>query len=298
MSLDNIRKISIREYLKKIGVEPTKENERRGMYCSPLREEKNASFSVDYIRNVWFDHGLNKGGSIIDLVAQMKNCSVGEAIAKLEELNPDCFSFQRNIDSQKDDPSISIQKIMPLTHQSLLQYLDERCINLDIAKESCQEIYYSVANKNYFAIGFKNNSGGFELRNKYFQGCTNKDITIYTCIDNKSDTCIVFEGFIDYLSFLTLRDIDKPKVNAVILNSVSNLSKAIGFIKSHSKIYCFLDNDEAGRKAALEIKKTCLTVIDKSSDYSKYKDLNDYLKSQRLEANKKSIKPTRLRLKM
>lgn len=70
-------------------MKPTRENERRGIYHSPLRADKNANFSADYIRNVWFDHGLDEVGSIIDLVARIENCSIGEAISKLENQTGD-----------------------------------------------------------------------------------------------------------------------------------------------------------------------------------------------------------------
>lgn len=157
---------------------------------------------------------MGEGGSIIDLVSQLENCSIGEAITKLERqygnTQSDPFSFHRdNMTASKTDVReevIHIVKIMPITHSSLLEYLKERCIDTDIANRHCKEVYYRVNNKSYFALGFKNDSGGYELRNKYFKGCTNKDVTFYTCIDNKSDTCVIFEGFFDYLSYLTMKN--------------------------------------------------------------------------------------------
>ncbi|MDU1891964.1 MAG: toprim domain-containing protein [Dysgonomonas sp.] len=94
---------------------------------------------------------------------------------------------------------------------------------------------------------------------------------------DNTETCLVFEGFMDYLSYLTIKKINKPIVDTVILNSVSNLSKAIDIIKSHSKVYTYLDNDEAGRNATKFFNKTCYALIDKSVKYANYKDLNEYL---------------------
>ena len=65
MNLNDIKQISIREYLERKEILPAKENETKGMYYSPLRKDNNYSFSVDYLRNIWYDHGLGEGGSII-----------------------------------------------------------------------------------------------------------------------------------------------------------------------------------------------------------------------------------------
>lgn len=279
--MHKLNTISIKNYLAQMNIHPIKDRGYYGMYHSPFRADSNASMKVDYDKNLWIDFGSNEGGTLIDLIMRINNCSVGEAIVELEKQygssQSDSFSFHGDTDSQKDEPSIFIQKVIPLSHPSLLYYLTERCVNVDIAKQHCLEVHYSTNGRNYFAIGFKNDSDGWVLRSEYFKGCTSMDITTYSNIETNNDCCLVFEGFMDYLSYLTLRNFDKPKVNVVVLNSVGNLLKAKDFVKSHAKIYCFLDNDEAGRKAALEIKKVCPTVIDQSVKYAKYKDLNKYL---------------------
>ena len=49
-------------------------------------------------------------------------------------------------------------------------------------------------------------------------------------------------------------------------------------LADYEHIHCFLDNDEAGRKATQAIQKEfCWHVRDSSHLYSEYKDLNDYL---------------------
>lgn len=167
---------------------------------------------------------------------------------------------------------------MPITNKALTDYLSERKINIDITKQHCSEIHYEVGSKEYYAIGFKNNSGGYVLRNKYFKGCTSSDITTHTSIDvGNKESCLVFESFTDYLSFLTLKNWDHPKQDTVILNSVHNLSKAMDFIKSHKQVYTYLDNDEAGKKATLSIQQSHPNVSDQSVKYINHKDLNDYL---------------------
>lgn len=182
-----------------------------------------------------------------------------------------------------------------MTNKALIDYLTERRINLDIAKEHCKEIYYSIGDKRYFAIGFENESGRYELRNKYFKGCTSKDITTYKHqLSNQqekqnTEVCLVFEGFIDFLSYLTIKDRIKPLVDTIVLNSTANLSKAMELIKAHDKVYTFLDNDSTGRNATEQIAKTCPAVIDQSVKYAGCNDLNDYLCKHNLK--KKEAEP-------
>ncbi len=139
-------------------------------------------------------------------------------------------------------------------------------------------MHYRVANKSYFAVGFRNNAGGWELRNRYFKGCTSKAPTTR---HGDYPTCLVFEGFMDYLSFLTLKRNPTPPYNVAVLNSVTNLAKAVPFIASHEQVYAYLDNDEAGRKATAELKIVCRNLSDQSVHYRPHNDLNDYLRGRR-----------------
>lgn len=156
----------------------------------------------------------------------------------------------------------------------MLQYLQSRCIDLRIAKQYCQECYYSVENKNYFAIAFPNDTGGYELRCKYFKGCTNKGITR---IQNGSDTLLVFEGFMDYLSYLTYNKSLMLPNDSIILNSVSNIQQAKASFSSFSKVNLYLDNDSTGKALTKELVKEFQHIVDCSYLYQKYKDFNDFL---------------------
>lgn len=278
MTLEDIKKISIREYLGQIGISPAKENVRYGMYHSPFREDRDASMKVDYNQNLWIDYGTGEGGSILDLASRIEKCSIGEAIKKL---NDKSFSFHgNNFVPAQQEPVIKIEKIQPLANPALLDYLKERGINLNIAQVHCSEIYYHVGDNPYFAIGFRNDTGGWELRNRYFKGSTTpKNITT---INNGSDTVMVFEGFIDFLSYLSLKQNASPAIDTTILNSVTNLAKAIPFLQFHRTVHAFLDNDEGGRKSLASLREslTSFEVVDHSAFYRNHKDLNEYLQDK------------------
>ncbi|KAF5064518.1 DNA primase [anaerobic digester metagenome] len=289
--MENLNYISIRQYLESKGMYPAKDREYYGLYRSPFREDNNPSFKVDYEKGLWYDFGANEGGSIVDLMMKLENCSLAETFRRLDDTS---FSFQRNtpIVSINREPVIKVQNITSLTHPALLDYLKERSINTDIANPYCSEVHYSIADKNYFAIGFPNDTGGWELRNRDFKGSISpKNIST---INNGSNSIMVFEGFMDFLSYLSLKKNSSPTIDTAVLNSTANLSKAIPFLQSHKTVHAFLDNDEAGRKSLADLRELLPSseVIDQSVFYRNHKDLNEYwqekFKSKNLTAETKS----------
>ncbi len=283
--------ISIKQYLSENGIQPTKDRGYYGMYHSPFREDNNASLKVDYNQNVWHDFGTGEGGGLIDLVMRMENCSFHEAITRLERkyshadvgtyqsanIPTSNFSFHRkNPDSDLKSPesSITLQNVQPISNSALIEYLHERRISIDIARIHCSEVHYSVNSKPYYAVGFRNDKGGYELRNKYFKGCTSKDITSVT---RNSTHCLLFEGFMDYLSFLTTQKQQNAPVDVIVLNSLTNLPKVKNALTAYKSIWTFFDNDVAGKRAVQELQSTCNNVNDLSYFYSGHKDLNEYL---------------------
>jgi DNA primase len=274
-----IKQLPIRDYLANSGIYPARDYGYYGMYQSPFREDHNASFKVDYNKNVWHDFGTNEGGSIIDLVMKMENCSFHEAANRLERKYADVqisSHADKSFSFHGDNPSNIIQNILPITHPKLIAWVQQRKIDLALANKYCREVHYQNQSGRFFSVGFRNDKGGYELNSPPdFKSCISpKEITTFR---NGSDTCLVFEGFWDFLSYLTMQKIEKTKHNVAILNSVANVQKAMDFLKSHREIYTYLDNDYAGRKANELIKSANSTVYNRSTKYEGYKDLNDYL---------------------
>ena len=151
-------------------------------------------------------------------------------------------------------------EVRDLTHPALLRYLQGRGIDLTLAKRECRELHFTHDGKPYFAIGFPNVAGGYEVRNSFFKGCiAPKDITHIRQEGEPREKCLVFEGFMDYLSFLTLRTKNCPAMpnldrqDYVILNSTANVQKAIDVLGQYERIHCLLDNDGAGIRATQAI---------------------------------------------
>ena len=86
-------------------------------------------------------------------------------------------------------------RIDPLTNPVLLGYLKERGILPEIAREACKEVHFQNKGKWYFAVGFANRSGGYEIRNKYLKGSISpKEITATSVEPPPMSTTILPQG--------------------------------------------------------------------------------------------------------
>ena len=264
--------ISIRNVLESFSLFPSKGNSKTAFYFAFDREEKTPSLLVNFIKNIAFDFGTGKKYDIVSLVQGIKLCSVSEALEYLSQFD---FSFNKQIcNITKDESRYEILSISEVKHNALIQYLKERRIENNI--HLLKEIHYKISDKKYFGIGFKNDTGGYEIRNKYSKICIGrKDITT---IKNNSSMLRIFEGFMDYLSFIQMKKTPEEQLSDyVILNSVSMIFKIEKIIDSHEKIELYFDNDEAGNRATNEVTQLNPHVEDNRILYQNYKDLNDFI---------------------
>lgn len=275
MTIQEIKTIQISDFLADKGYEPINKKGCKWWYLSPLHTEQTASFKVDLNKNLWYDFGLGKGGNIIDLaMALFHTQNISEVLHRMSHsiIIP---APPVKLVSSSETTSFKDIEVKELAHPALLNYLLSRGADSVMAKSQCLEIHYKSCGKNYFAIGFRNNAGGYELRNPYFKGCIAPKAI--TSIINHEAKCHVFEGFIDYLSYLTLHG----KCDAVVLNSIVNIPHALLVLGGYSHIYCHLDNDKAGQVGTQQI-VTALgdRCTDAASEYDGYKDFSEYLMSK------------------
>ena len=292
--MNNVKNISIKNYLAARGITPTRETAKDGYYLSPLRTESSPSFHVSYEKNLWHDFGADSGGSIIDLVMQMDNCTLAEAYTKLKGADSMSVCNRPLQEYKRPESPLKIIDAIPLSNPRLIEYItSERAVDLEIAKHYCQEVHYKIGDKRLFAVGFRSDAGGWEFSASGGFKLSSSPKSP-TTIDNGSDTCIVFEGFIDMLSYLTLKRGATPSVNIAVLNSVVNLGKAKDFLCRHQTLHCFMDNDRSGKQALAEIKSWGIKSIDHSSLYQNFNDVNEYLQSIKLSQSvKPAIQPKR-----
>ena len=301
--LSLIKRYSIVEYLERKGIKPARKTPTYAVYRSPLREEVHPSFKVDTEKNLWIDYAEGRGGSIIDLCMRLEDCTLSEAICRLGQNALEHTAYSSNSPKRETPISsnqrehvtasgtrrlISISDTLPPHLQEYL--IKERCINLKKATPFLKCISYEVRGKRYEAIGFANSSGGYELRdNNTFKGTiAPKNIT--PIFEDKAQPVCLFEGFMDFLSFLSMKG--EVSNQCLVMNSVSNVARSIHYLNERNitSVRAFLDNDDAGRKAVQEFVNTGFKVEDMAVYYGDFKDLNDFhvrrVREQREELEK------------
>lgn len=278
MQLHDIKQVSIVDYLAQTGYKPKLIKGVNYWYCSPLRSELTPSFKVNAERNQWYDFGTGDHGDIIDLVCALQHCTTAEAMRRLAALKgvrlAPTFSFGGTTPVRSQAPSMELIGVQAVKHPKLLLYLSERGLQPSDVSPFLSEVYYRVSEKCFFALGFPNDAGGWELRNPYFKGCfAPKDISTIKGTD--SHKLQLFEGFMDFLSWQKLH----PEVqdDSIILNSLTLLPKLIPTLRPYPIIESLLDNDEAGDRATKQLFDAGLPVKDMRACYAPYKDINEYL---------------------
>src|SRR5699024_10641093 len=164
-----------------------------------------------------------------------------------------------------------------------------------------KELHVKYANgKGYFMIGFPNDKGGWAARNKYFKGAFGHQGTTFINQFSGAQKLILFEGFMDALSFLQMMK-RKPKLflpdmkggNILVLNSLNNLAQSEPIFSGYSRIYTLLDMDKSGQEWTKRLSASDAKFINRSSVFCPHKDLNEWHVSQhstRFEGRRKKAK--------
>jgi hypothetical protein len=291
MNCETANLIDLVDYLHTLGYDPKKISGRDYWYLSPLRDEKTASFKVNKNKNIWYDHGLGKGGKLVDFATEYFRCDVSNALQKISSfhsqnnheniivrppLHPNNNLLNASASGETAIKIIAAKK--PLYDPMLCRYLKDRRIEKSVADKYCYEVLFALTNKqkDYRAIGFKNNAGGYELRNEYFKGSSSPKYVCY--LDNNANKIAVFEGFFDFLSYQTIHQNQEHQLtNYLVLNSLSFFERSLLLMEKHQSIQLYLDQDKEGRACTHLAQKRSMKFHDESKLYNGYKDLNDWV---------------------
>lgn len=293
MEIAEAKQIRILGYLKSLGYEPVRDKCGKYWFHSPLRDERTPSFKVDDRTNYWYDFGAGEGGDIIDLCKRLycteslrDTLSMIESHASVTNL---LKVAPHNIERVANQNNMSNVKVSPLEHIALLSYLRTRKINLEMAKKYCKEIHYRIYRKQYFALAFTNVKGGYDMRNPYFKGCYGcKDITVIRVNDDEMQEHVcVFEGFLDFLSYMTLKLRKDDRIciqvpsDYIVLNSITQYRNFLPYGREYKYIHLYLDNDTPGINTTTSFRNEFHEkILDESVRYKEYKDLNDFIRDK------------------
>ena len=279
MNIQQIKeKYTCLDYLGK----PVKRTANSYMYHVPWRRDSNPSLSVTLNGKGWKDLGDSGNGASGDLIDLVKRCLNTNSMSRVCQEFNDFSSFPQPItfgEEKEKESSSGFTKfeVVKLQSRGLFAYLYSRKVNIEIAKQFIQEAHYSFkeGDSYLYALAYPNNKGGYELRSNFYKGGTTpKGITTHHNRENAP--WVVFEGFMDMLSFATLTK--GVKHNYVVLNSIVNVDAAIYALTGHGRrIYLCLDNDQAGRTTTRHILDALPDATDISYRYAGAKDVNDYL---------------------
>ncbi|WP_153391675.1 toprim domain-containing protein [Chryseobacterium vaccae] len=300
MNCKQLNAISLEEVLAGLGHLPVKQNNKETWYLSPFGAEKQASFKVDKRLNLWYLFSEGVGGTTTDLVQKYFGTSVNDVLRWASGQN--FSSFHQQIKPiRKITTEYRIEKVMDLHNIHLMDYLRQRGLSSK-TYPYVKEVWFTIKDKSYYAVGFQNLSNGWELRNPYYKGALlNKDISILhtpPAILNAGTQefqqngvpavphdgiperrIAVTEGFMDALSFIEMQT--SYRGDLLVLNSISLLGKVIETLKDYTEINLFLDNDNAGKKCTAKIIAAYPHAKDYSYLYSSCKDLNEHLIAKR-----------------
>lgn len=287
MNISQAKQIPLEAVLDHWGAIPTKETGKEIWYISPFREEKTASFHINSDRQIWHDFGIGKGGTIIDLVLVWLETnghvtSISDALKWLDthfphgqykvRVKPILAPLPDELITEKERRTIyHFIESRSLSHPKLLNYLQSRAINLDIAVKYLEQahIWHRGKQKEYYGLAFPNDMKGFEFRNLYMKSSfgTKAITTLKAANDNVTH---VFEGFMDFLSVLTMDETDQHRSTVIVLNSLSFHPQLLHDLDAYEgAIHSWYDNDTAGENMT-----KLLDVWAQSHDQIEHKPMN------------------------
>ena len=280
------KSVDIAEFLAERGINPERKTGGEFVYSSPLKDENTPSFHVNPQKNVFHDFSTGNKGDIITLVQLLDNTNYSGAMEKLLRFKggTSAVTFERTLRTPSEEKRVVIKKILPIHSQNLINYFTkERMIKESIVRRYISEINYENQHGTFYAGCWKNDAGGYEIRSTKFKGCIGKKAPTSFLFNDEMDTLTLFEGYLDFLSWLSLcGTTSMSNTDVIVLNSLALLTESLmGTLSAvYRKFNLFFDNDDAGNYAVQRVmnRLTNSEVYDLSKKvYPNHKDYNDYL---------------------
>ncbi|MEM6468707.1 MAG: toprim domain-containing protein [Planctomycetota bacterium] len=284
MNIRQAKEIPLEEVLARLGHSPAHRRGKELWYRSPLRSEATPSFKTNE-RNQWYDFATGKHGDVLDLIQELNNLTnVKDALGELRRLLGEPMPEPRVNTPSIPNREACVPEIIgrsTLRSRSLVQYLEGRGLSHGLCRDHLRELRYRRGDSEYFALAFKNDRGGFELRTSRFKGSLGNKAISTRC--KGGDIVAVFEGFTDYLTALS-RSLLNDDTNVIVMNSAAMKDATVNKLAElHPKaISLWLDHDATGRQTTSELSEAIsqripdVSVVDRSDLYAGHHDLNAF----------------------
>jgi len=276
------KSVDLFHYLASLGYHPIRSNDRAAYYISPKRKEKKASFEVDRVKNRWSDWGESGAfGDVIDFVVWLNGCTTLEAAKILvnEEAIPQYHKPPQEENNQKNIEVLEERD--EITNVALIEYLEvRRKIPVEVANKYCSEVLFQFAHSRYvkyYGVGWKNDLGGWGIRGLWFRGAT-RPAGISTVHFGGTTECLLFEGMLDWLSYVILHE--EPEHTAIALNSLIYIPMMLDYLQGLDLVHLWIDNDAAATDKIEYLLANKVDIIDHRDEFAGYKDLNEKLQAE------------------
>lgn len=303
-----IKEVSLPRILANFGIHPVREKDltrEHLSYVASYRNEKTPSLSVFKSNNgqwLYRDHATDETGTNIDLLVRFGFFSNWREAAtyvaeKYLGRDVDSLSYMPRLDPlpkhlehpvARPQPSGIIHEISSIVGSPAEKYIVKtRRVPISVASLFVCFARYSNSpgGKVFSGIAWQTFRGGWSVRwaidlgpgkGKAFVGPGG--FSFFPVVnDSRSETCTLFEGMFDALSFVTLHGWSS---DIIVLNSVDNVNETLDLLDTYQRVYGYLDADDPGRNCWKAVVGRCgAKAIDSSSEFAGYKDLNDYLKT-------------------
>lgn len=327
MNVAQAKQIDLPSLLAQLGCQQQPVTRQGLWYLSPLREEKTPSFKVWQNASglwLWKDFGgSEQGGNVIAFANCMigketSNTAISEALKWLDDvfggrvaatpLERTTAPKSARIEAIQQDRFTLIDN-KRLTNPQLLGYLAERGIPAKLAQSFCGQANYldNQSKKKFYGVSFPNIDGGLEIRAatayKHHVNTGPKNISFIPGQKKETQSLYLFEGFIDFLSYLVLTGQEKPQNPVIVLNSTAFAAQAANYIIGNSvlaeavkTVITYFDNDDAGQKAFDRMAEILEPAGHQLGDCryiyqdQNCHDLNDYLKNVPTESRTAFVK--------
>lgn len=304
--LQKAKDTSIVDYLSSNGISFKYSSGSTYFYHSFFGSDSNPSLAVRSGLNKFKDFSSGKSGDLIDIVMHIEGLDMWSAIDMIN--SETSLNNIPKYEKKDTKPGIDVVKVDSLdtTGTFLPDYLRSRRVDVDIASIYCKQAYIKFPNskinphKEHKVLAFRNDKGGYEFRNDYIKkGNSPKYFTCFrdwkSQVNSDRNGSVTFEGFMDFLSFVSRYKIKELKWDTYILNGVSNLIYLLETYKHYPINRMYLDNDKAGSDCLKILQKENINYEDRRNEYEGYKDYNeawkeDFRRTKALSTGREKIR--------
>jgi hypothetical protein len=265
MKIEYARTIPLSRILPKAGLKLVKASKTEQRYRSPFSEIRGAYLSVNLENNTWTDSTSAETGGVMEFVtsylrSQDENHTETDCLRWLKNMLHAPLKIDLSVfpDYTTEDRRYQLRGIAALSNFMLLRYLEERGIDRNIASCYLKEVRIldTAEQKIFRALGFKNEDGGYAVRNSFRKAHIGPaTISFIRGTIAKPDGIRIFKDVSDFLSLLTLQGRQVFKEDSIIINSYSCLNDVMPYIANYGykTVRTWLPNDDWGRKATANL---------------------------------------------